>query len=227
MLMRDSGFRLYKSVHKSVLEASASSVSDSDKHSKSTSSEPSEEKDKKDDGNSNNEETAKPEKESKKLKIVTKDRDLLLACSYFDLGHCGYFETKDLEDILTTINLNLSRAQIKKLLTKVTSGKDQQVNYRQFTDKSEDEELVCYIETDDDHLGQGFRAYLSKPKSSKSASSSTNSSSSEGICNYRGSVIDVTKLLDQLKRSEKARSDTESQLKSAQKNSFRFTKCLR
>lgn len=32
-----------------------------------------------------------------------------------------------------------------------------------------------------------------------------------------GSVIDVTKLLDQLKRSEKARSDTESQLKSAQK----------
>ena len=30
-------------------------------------------------------------------------------------------------------------------------------------------------------------------------------------------MIDVTKLLDQLKRSEKARSDTESQLKSAQK----------
>ena len=158
----------------------------------------------------------------------------MLACSYFDLGHCGYFETKDLEDILTTMNLNLSRAQIKKLLTKVTSGKDQQVNYRQFTDKSEDEELVssyffsiifktireieflpimkiqfhlyvvfdftkknhfslfqvCYIETDDDHLGQGFRAYLSKPKSSKSvSSSSTNSSSSEGICNYRGKSI--------------------------------------
>ena len=128
-------------------------------------------------------------KSSTKKKIVTKDKDLLLACSYFDLGHCGYFETKDLEDILTTMNLNLSRAQIKKLLTKVTSGKDQQVNYRQFTDKSEDEELVCYIETDDDHLGQGFRAYLSKPKTSKSlssSSSSTNSSLSEGICNYRG-----------------------------------------
>ena len=104
----------------------------------STSSEPSEEKDKKEDGSSNSEEATKPEKESKKLKIVTKDRDLLLACSYFDLGHCGYFETKDLEDILTTINLNLSRAQIKKLVSKVTSGKDQQVNYRQFTDKPED-----------------------------------------------------------------------------------------
>ena len=33
-----------------------------------------------------------------------------------------------------------------------------------------------------------------------------------------GSVIDVAKLLDQLKRSEKARSDTESQLKSTQKS---------
>lgn len=32
-----------------------------------------------------------------------------------------------------------------------------------------------------------------------------------------GSVVDVGKLLGQLKRSEKARSDTESQLKSAQK----------
>merc|ERR1712004_38498 len=76
----------------------------------------------------------KTEVEKTKTLKVTKDRDLLLACSYFDLGHCGYFETKDLEDILTTINLNLSRAQIKKLVSKVTSGKDQQVNYRQFTD---------------------------------------------------------------------------------------------
>ena len=32
-----------------------------------------------------------------------------------------------------------------------------------------------------------------------------------------GSVVDVGKLLSQLKRSETARSDTESQLKSAQK----------
>lgn len=28
--------------------------------------------------------------------MVTVEKDLLLACSYFDLGHCGYFETKDL-----------------------------------------------------------------------------------------------------------------------------------
>merc|ERR1719319_407834 len=138
MLMRDSGFRLYKSVLQAADSKSlTTTTSDTDKHSKSSSHEPSEEKadkDKKDESGSSTEES----KKSEKVKIVTKDRDLLLACSYFDLGHCGYFETKDLEDILTTINLNLSRAQIKKLVKEVTSGKDQQVNYRQFTDKPED-----------------------------------------------------------------------------------------
>merc|ERR1711899_38762 len=228
MLMRDSGFKLYKSLinasEKPVEEKKSenggenNSASDENAKINSITTEENSNAASESSNNENNSSDTTSNKSSTKKKIVTKDKDLLLACSYFDLGHCGYFETKDLEDILTTMNLNLSRAQIKKLLTKVTSGKDQQVNYRQFTDKSEDEELVCYIETDDDHLGQGFRAYLSKPKSSKSvSSSSTNSSSSEGICNYRGSVIDVTKLLDQLKRSEKARSDTESQLKSAQK----------
>ena len=35
---------------------------------------------------------------------------------------------------------------------------------------------------------------------------------------FSGSVVDVGKLLSQLKRSEKARSDTEANLKSALKN---------
>ena len=86
------------------------------------------------------------------------------------------------------MNLNLSRAQIKKLLTKVTSGKDLQVNYRQFTDKSEDEELLNYLESDDETLGQGFRAYLnsSRRKTSNGTSKTVSVVESEGICNYRG-----------------------------------------
>merc|ERR1719273_1597 len=177
MLMRDSGFRLYKSVLQAADSKSSTTTSDTDKHSKSSSNEPSEDKadknDKKDESGSTTEES----KKSEKVKIVTKDRDLLLACSYFDLGHCGYFETKDLEDILTTINLNLSRAQIKKLVKEVTSGKDQQVNYRQFTDKPEDPKLAetevtskIQLEPEEvdfsqeEILGQGFKAFVPKPK---------------------------------------------------------------
>jgi hypothetical protein len=31
--------------------------------------------------------------------MVTVDKDLLFACSFFDLGHSGYFEAKDLVNI--------------------------------------------------------------------------------------------------------------------------------
>ena len=58
-------------------------------------------------------EKAKAEhKKDKKIKMVTRDKNLLLACSYFDLNHSGYIETKDTEDILLALNLNLSRAQV-------------------------------------------------------------------------------------------------------------------
>ena len=63
--------------------------------------------------NTENEEKAKHEhKKDKKIKMVTRDKNLLLACSYFDLNHSGYIETKDAEDILLSLNLNFSRAQV-------------------------------------------------------------------------------------------------------------------
>ena len=74
---------------------------------------------------SNNEvdEKAKHEhKKDKKLKMVTRDKNLLLACSYFDLNHSGYIETKDAEDILLSLNLNLSRAQVTINILLMGSG---------------------------------------------------------------------------------------------------------
>ena len=172
MLMRDSGFKLYKAICISAEKGAPEAIPDKKSD------------DEKKDEASEKDEEAKKEEKSKK-KVLTKDRDLLLACSYFDLGHCGYFETKDLEDILTTMNLNLSRAQIKKLVTKVTTGKDQQVNYRQFTDKPEDEELII-AEIDDENLGKGFKAYLPSAGQDMNRQVSDPTSSAEGICNYRG-----------------------------------------
>ena len=62
--------------------------------------------------NESDEKTKHENKKDKKLKMVTRDKNLLLACSYFDLNHSGYIETKDAEDILLSLNLNLSRAQV-------------------------------------------------------------------------------------------------------------------
>ena len=64
-------------------------------------------------GNSEGTEKTKHDpKKDKKIKMVTRDKNLLMACSYFDLNHSGYIETKDAEDILLALNLNLSRAQV-------------------------------------------------------------------------------------------------------------------
>ena len=97
-----------------------------------------------------------------------------------------------MEDILTTINLNLSRAQIKKLVSKVTSGKDQQVNYRQFTDGDAGltEKIKSKIEEEEDPnqdktLGQGFKAFVPAPKQDQ-ASAVNSFSTADGICSYRG-----------------------------------------
>lgn len=51
--------------------------------------------------------------------MYTKDRHLLLSFVYFDQTQCGYIFDKDMEDLLYTLGLKMSRAQVKKLISKV------------------------------------------------------------------------------------------------------------
>ena len=75
------------------------------------------------------------------------------------MNHCGYIENKDVEDIIQTLELDLSRAEIKKIANKLAS-KDQ-VNYRPLVDGEEGTEpceegpKVC-IET----LAKGFKYFI-------------------------------------------------------------------
>jgi len=48
----------------------------------------------------------------KKELMHTADRALLLACVYFDQSHAGYLLDRDVEDIIHTTGLQLSRAQV-------------------------------------------------------------------------------------------------------------------
>lgn len=47
-----------------------------------------------------------------KKQMVTYNRELLMAFVYFDQSHCGYLLERDLEEILYTLGLHLSRAQV-------------------------------------------------------------------------------------------------------------------
>jgi len=51
-------------------------------------------------------------KSADKELLYTADRALLLACVYFDQSHAGYLLDKDVEDIIHTTGLQLSRAQV-------------------------------------------------------------------------------------------------------------------
>lgn len=44
--------------------------------------------------------------------MVTHNKELLMAFVYFDQSHCGYLLERDLEEILYTLGLHLSRAQV-------------------------------------------------------------------------------------------------------------------
>lgn len=45
--------------------------------------------------------------------MVTHNKELLMAFVYFDQSHCGYLLERDLEEILYTLGLHLSRAQVR------------------------------------------------------------------------------------------------------------------
>lgn len=52
------------------------------------------------------------DKKREKKKYQTRDPALLLAFTYFDQNHTGYLLDKDVEEIIHTIGLQLSRAQV-------------------------------------------------------------------------------------------------------------------
>lgn len=75
----------------------------------------------------------------KKSKLYTHDPYLLLSFVYFDQTHCGYIFDKDIEELIYTLGLNLSRAQVRKLVQKVVTRDS--FHYRKLTDKTRDEDI--------------------------------------------------------------------------------------
>ena len=107
MLMRDFGMLVYRSVHNESLRKSS--------------------KERKEDDESSG--TGSDQKKQKPLNPT-----LLLAYSYFDLSHCHYIASKDLEDLFLTLGMNLSRAQVRKMVQKVAP--DDSLRYKKLADMS-------------------------------------------------------------------------------------------
>ena len=172
--------------------------------------------------------------EEKEKVLVTKNKKLLFGCTYFDMNHCGYIENKDVEDIIQTLELDLSRAEIKKIANKLAS-KDQ-VNYRPLVDGEEgtepyEEESKVSIET----LAKGFKYFIPGKfpfykhvntiyaYNFPGSEAPEKQSSSSGMVTYKGAVVDVAKLQSNLDKSEKVRRATDTKFIELQKK-FSSTK---
>lgn len=71
--------------------------------------------------------------------MYTHDPYLLLSFVYFDQTHCGYIFDKDIEELIYTLGLNLSRAQVRKLVQKVVTRDS--LHYRKLTDRSKEDDI--------------------------------------------------------------------------------------
>ncbi|XP_054729601.1 cell division cycle and apoptosis regulator protein 1-like isoform X1 [Anastrepha obliqua] len=155
-------------------------------------------------------------------KMIVVKPQLLLSFIYFDTTHCGYIFEKDLEDLFTVLGLNLSRGQIRKVLGKLSIR--QAFYYRKLTDKEESVEAPPKIEDADDipseelnKIALGNNVYIPNENElsggggvvERATSSKTDANDSDGLVNYKGIVIHVGKLLEQIKRTEKNYGDLE------------------
>lgn len=221
MFIRDSAFKLYKAIYNAPekpkeKKEEKKEEADGDKAEATTSDNKDEEsKEESKEEPMPTEEKREPSveiTEEKEKVMITKDKDLLLGCSYFDLSHCGYIESKDIEDILFPLELDLSRAEIKKLAAKL-AVKDQ-VAYRSLVDGEDGvEEIENSNETKAAELARGFKKFIPSDDDEKPADLNV----AENMVQYKGSVIDVAKLQEKLDKSEKVRSATDLRLIELQK----------
>jgi len=221
MFIRDSAFKLYKAIHnahekpKEKKDEKKEEIDGDKVETKDESNEEGKEEGKEE--AKATEEKREPSveiTEEKEKVMITKDKDLLLGCSYFDLSHCGYIESKDVEDILFPLELDLSRAEIKKLASKL-AVKDQ-VAYRSLIDGEEGVEDIDTnheMDSKDEELAKGFKKFIPGDEAEKGSELNL----AENMVKYKGSVIDVAKLQERLDKSEKVRSATDLKLIELQK----------
>ncbi|KAK3091306.1 hypothetical protein FSP39_018795 [Pinctada imbricata] len=167
------------------------------------------------------EEEGKKEKKREKRKFTTKEPALLLAFTYFDQNHTGYILDKDVEEIIHTIGLQLSRAQVKKLVQKLVSR--DALNYRKITDKpvlapgeKEEPTDVKELKLDDVvQLSNGNAEYLKPAETTntkKTPSKKKEGAETTGFVTYKGAMIDIESVMLKLEKSEKTRSEMEKQM---------------
>ncbi|XP_076450064.1 cell division cycle and apoptosis regulator protein 1-like isoform X2 [Babylonia areolata] len=250
MLMRDFGFTIYKALaaappkvedEKKKKDSKEKDAKDKDKKSEEPPAKKKKSDDnKKDDEDGDGDQEMEDEEEDKvdsgkeddekdkkdgkrdKVKLETVDPALLLACVYYDQNHCGYVLERDLEDIIFSLGLDLSRAQVRKLVQKVLIRES--FYYRKLCDQPMVKEGETapdnnLLPIDPDVLAKGNLEYRVPTPSGVGATASPRGGKSGSgggketeFVTFRGSVVDLESLMEKLEGSDQSRALLEGKL---------------
>uniref|UniRef100_A0A158Q740 SAP domain-containing protein n=1 Tax=Elaeophora elaphi TaxID=1147741 RepID=A0A158Q740_9BILA len=156
-------------------------------------------------------EDEKREEEQKKFlaearKPIIIDRIVFQAFAHFDQNLCGYILEKDFEEILYSIGLNISRAQVQKLLKRYLSR--DRISYRYLTDSWANKDgTVTYrpgVMSDPPTTEQLAKGNMSKESTdaNKKTTGEAPDISITGSVIYLGSLMNVPQVLEQVSRME-------------------------
>ncbi|KAK0403550.1 hypothetical protein QR680_016989 [Steinernema hermaphroditum] len=166
------------------------------------------------------EEKEKKENEkAKKFKSTVGNRALFAAYSHFDSTAIGYLLERDVDEIVQSIGIDISRADIHRLTKKVltsssTSSRDRIISYRTLTDVYVDSEgAVKYAPTQldiptDEELAKGHSAVYETAASETEPLShiETPDVTATGVVQYKGVLVNLGENMEQLKRVEDERN---------------------
>ncbi|KAK1154305.1 cell cycle and apoptosis regulator protein 2 [Acipenser oxyrinchus oxyrinchus] len=141
-------------------------------------------------------------------------RDVLLAFVYFDHNFCGFLLDKDLEEIVLSLGLHLSRAQVTELVTKVVT--QNACHYQGLAERWErDTEPRDSKTLAADPKLQGNVSLL-PPVSVKGSGRQSQRSGSGGseLVTYNGAAVHLGNLLQKLERVESTRVHLEDRIRS-------------
>uniref|UniRef100_A0A183CCW5 SAP domain-containing protein n=1 Tax=Globodera pallida TaxID=36090 RepID=A0A183CCW5_GLOPA len=151
------------------------------------------------------------------FKALVHNFEVLIAFAHFDTNICGYIADKDLEDIIYSTGLDVSRWDVQHLVKKFSSK--ERVNYRDFTDKWVDKEgRVKYVSTPSyENLFQSLVECAKGHKASNDHmenSSQNNEMSDPKLISesefvyYGGSLINIKQSVERQYALEKERQET-------------------
>ncbi|CAK5071366.1 unnamed protein product [Meloidogyne enterolobii] len=148
------------------------------------------------------------------FKAIVHNLDLFSAFVHFDGNICGYLTDRDLEEIINSTGLDLSRGEVKNLVKKLVSK--ERVNYRDLTDKWVDKEgNVKYI-PEPIYQGGGslFESYkelanghanLELLSVSSNNNLQTPNEASSDIFFYEGKIVNIKQCIQQQQAMEEER----------------------